>query len=82
MQNLNDLIDPSLGIHLDGGVDVNDRGQILAKQIAGRSYILTPTNISAVPDVGSTGMLLVYALAGLGVLRCRSRAKRADVLLT
>src|SRR5205809_4473069 len=61
MQNLNDLIDPSLGIHVDAGVDVNERGQILAKQIAGHSYILTPTNVSGVPDLGSSAMLFVCA---------------------
>jgi len=71
MQNLNDLIDPSLGIHLDAGVDVNERGQILAKQIAGHSYILTPTNMSGVPDLGSTGLLFVFALAGLLAMRQR-----------
>ena len=79
MQNLNDLIDPSLGIHLDYGQDVNNRGQILAVQIDGfrrHAYILTPTNVSSVPDLGSTGMFFVCALAGLEVLRrCLSRMR-------
>jgi probable HAF family extracellular repeat protein len=66
MQDLNDLIDPQLGIELSGAGDINNRGQILASgTIDGRgaSFLLTP--IAGVPDSGTTGLLLGCALAGL-----------------
>jgi len=72
MQSLNDLIDPSLGIHLDYRQDVNKLGQILASQIdcfRRHSYILTPTNVTGVPDFESAGPLFAVALGVSWLLR-------------
>lgn len=68
IQDLNSLIDPSLGIHLFTAYDINNEGQIIVTgsfNNQAHSYLLTPTNSSGVPDSGSTGLLLGCALAGL-----------------
>jgi probable HAF family extracellular repeat protein len=65
IQDLNDLIDPDLGLELEVAVDVNNRGQILAGGVLDNreaTFLLTP--VSGVPDSGSTGLLLGCTLVG------------------
>ena len=67
MRNLNDLIDPTLGITLTDARAINDKGQIVANSGASSGvYLLTPT--STVPEP-STWALFGAALVGLGVGR-------------
>jgi probable HAF family extracellular repeat protein len=70
MQNLNDLIDPALGITLGEGIDINDKGQILVRgETVGGSdeYLLTP-----VPEPGTLAFgLSVLALTAARRLRFR-----------
>ena len=71
MQDLNDLINPDLGLELTAASFINNRGQVLAGGIVDglqQTFLLTP--IAGVPDSGSTAMLFVCALASLSVLRC------------
>jgi probable HAF family extracellular repeat protein len=75
LQNLNSFIDPSLGIDIVAGLDINNAGEILAKTSDGREVILFPRNINGVPDAGSTGILFSCALASLLLLRHWSRVK-------
>jgi probable HAF family extracellular repeat protein len=66
MQDLNDLIDPDLGLELTGAGFINNRGQIVAGGIEDglqQTFLLTP--IAGVPDSGSTGTLFVCALLGI-----------------
>jgi hypothetical protein len=69
LQNLNSFIDPSLGIDIVAALDINNAGEILAKTSDGAEVILFPRDINGVPDVGSTAILFVCALASLTVLR-------------
>ena len=73
IQNLNSLIDPSLGIHIIEAFDINNAGEILARTSDGVAVILFPRNINGVPDVGSTAILFVCALASLTVPATLSR---------
>jgi probable HAF family extracellular repeat protein len=60
--DLNNLIDPTLGITLSEANAINNNGQIVARS-SSRAYLLTPT--SAVPEP-STWALFGVALLGLG----------------
>jgi probable HAF family extracellular repeat protein len=69
MQNLNDLIDPSLGVTLGVGIAINDKGQILAgvgTEVTGNDFLLTP-----VPESGTVA-LLALGLAALLWSNCVS----------
>lgn len=80
LRDLNDLIDPSLGIYLRSAKDINDTGQILVNgQISidgytrDRAFLLIP---QAVVPVGPAGLFLASALSLLGFARrrpCRTR---------
>lgn len=66
MQNLNQLIDPMLGLRLTHVVAINDYGQILAGYgPVGQTgnYLLTPLT-ETVPEPGTAGFLLTAAVAG------------------
>jgi probable HAF family extracellular repeat protein len=76
MQNLNDLIDPTLGITLGVGIDINDRGQILAglgSGVAG-DFLLTP-----VPESRTTA-LLALGLSALCLYRNTPKARARHIL--
>src|SRR3954454_16188201 len=66
MTDLNDWIDPTLGITLEEATAINNSGQIVANSSfsSSRAYLLTP--ISNVPEP-STLALFGVALLGLGV---------------
>lgn len=54
MMNLNDLIDPSLGVTLSSGLGINDKGQIVAfggpgPYPGGHVYLLDPLNSVTTP---------------------------------
>jgi probable HAF family extracellular repeat protein len=76
MQDLNDFIDPNLGLVLNGASFINNRGQIVAGGVLDgvqQTVLLTPA--TGVPDMGSTGTLFGCALAGVFVVaRIASRA--------
>lgn len=73
MQDLNDLIDPALNIHLAQGIDINNDGQIFARGSVGGNdeYVLTP-----VPEPGTAGLLviplLIAAFCGLRMIARRT----------
>jgi probable HAF family extracellular repeat protein len=71
-QDLNTLIDPSLGWTLTQASAINDLGQIAATGCLGGScYALRLDQICAVPEPANVAMLL----AGLGVFGWRSRRR-------
>jgi probable HAF family extracellular repeat protein len=80
LRDLNDLIDPQLGIILTDAFDINNSGQIVALARPDESvaaYLLTPTGISAVPDGGSTAALLGCAFVGLFFVRLLQKRLRS-----
>jgi len=79
LQDLNSLIDPTLGIELNGAIDINERGQILvsAGDFYPHTYLLTPSNIS-VPDQGSAIMLLgisLVSMTSIALWRCYAKGE-------
>ena len=76
MIDLNDLIDPALGIALSAATAINDQGQILANGVRGANnfgsaYLLTPA-ANVVPEphrLPILGLALVGAFSLLGRLR-------------
>jgi probable HAF family extracellular repeat protein len=62
MFDLNDLIDPALGVTLTEGRGINDNGQILANG-GGRPYVLTPISV---PEPKTWALLGLPLLALLG----------------
>ena len=76
IQNLNDLINPSLGVILDTAYGINDHGQIVASGrtintgSAGQAFLLTPV---AVPEPS------ILALVGVPLLALTIRVCRSSV---
>lgn len=78
--NGEDMIDLSLLVTLDGGdyiynaTGVNDLGQIVANSIFGRAYLLTESEISAVPLPNSWALLL----SGFGMIGIMARRRKGQ----
>ena len=69
--DLNDFVDPLLGIHLRNAIDINDLGQIIAAgrltigdQTYQRAYILTPTAVPIPPTIWlfGSGLICLFGL--------------------
>jgi probable HAF family extracellular repeat protein len=67
MLDLNNLIDPALGLNLDGATAINDQGQIVANGTNLQAYLLTPL-ATPVPESRT------LALCGLALLGLSLRA--------
>ena len=74
MQDLNDLIDSSLGITLFDAQGINNSGQIIANGKDGHAYLLTPQASPAamVPEPTSLAIFGVLGLVGCGYRQRRS----------
>ena len=74
IEDLNDLVDPSLGWTILGAVAINDSGQIAAEAYQQGGYdhaiLLTPVET---PESSTLCLLLVAAFAVLAVKARRSR---------
>lgn len=74
LYNLNDLIDPSLGVTLVRAVGINDAGQIIAW--GGLGQLQSPTNTQAfllTPTTPEPGACAIAGVAALGLLLRRRR---------
>jgi len=75
MEDLNDWLDPALGLTLSVATGINDSGQIVANGVSSsgksRAYLLTP-----VPEPG-TWALCGVALLGLAVGALHHRVRRS-----
>lgn len=74
MVNLNDLIDPNIGVTLHSATSINDAGQIVGSAYFNdegyRAFLLNP--ISAVPEP-STVTLMLGGLGLVGLLASRRK---------
>ena len=69
MYDLNNLIDPALGITLEGAAGINDKGQIVANNFDSHAYLLT-----RVPEPSTWALLGLSGLILLTKLRRHSRS--------
>lgn len=82
LQNLNDLINPSLGWRLVTANDINSSGQIVGSGLNAegrlRAYLLTPITLAgAIPEPSSWAMLI----AGFGLTGAAMRRRRMAVTI-
>ncbi|MDQ6675805.1 MAG: hypothetical protein M3Z09_00750 [Acidobacteriota bacterium] len=78
--DLNNIIDPTLGLNLTNATAVNDRGQIVANAYSNdvttsRAYLLTPIPDATVPEPGTLAVCAA-ALLLLGGGRLRRARQR------
>jgi probable HAF family extracellular repeat protein len=74
MTDLNDLLPAGFTVTLTSAGGINDAGQIIAHGGDDRAYLLTPTNVAAVPEPASAVML---AAGAVGLAAFRQRLRRA-----
>ena len=67
MYDLNQMIDPSVGITLNGAVAINDNGQIVATDCNAEAFLLTP--ISEPSTIVQISIFLLVAAVFLSLRR-------------
>lgn len=65
MIDLKNVIDPALGVTLNGATGINDEGQIVANSGGLYSFLLTPVTVPEPATLGFFGAALLVLIASV-----------------